>query len=122
MIKAAIKLILVVLMANAIWRAGSAYISYYRFQDAVKDMAIHSKDMSDDQMKAKVIELAAAYDEPLAAEAIAVRRAEHHTFIEGSYTKLVTVLPGYDYAWPFSLNVDGEVIAPVTLGNLPNPQ
>ena len=122
MIKAFIKLALIVLVANALWRVGSAYVSYYRFQDAVKDMAVHSRGMSDDQVKDRVMELAAAYDEPLAAESVAVRRDEHHTFVDGSYTKPVAVLPGYEYAWPFSLNVDGFVIVPVKLGDLTNPQ
>ena len=121
MIKGIVKLALIVLIANAIWRAGSAYTSYYRFQDAVKDMAVHSQGLSDDQVKEKVIELAATYDEPLAAEAVTVRRDEHHTFVDGSYTKPVALLPGYEYRWPFSLNVDGFVIVPVKLGDLANP-
>ena len=122
MIKAIVKLAVVVLAANAIWRAGSAYVSFYKFQDAVKDVAVHSRGLSDDQMKEKVIELAAAYDEPLSAEAVTVRRDEHHTFVDGSYTKPVALLPGYEYAWPFSLNVDGFVIVPTKLGgDLANP-
>lgn len=120
--KSLIKLVIVVLLANALWRVSSAYMSFYRFRDALTDVAVHSKALTDEQLREKVIELAGAHDEPIAASAISIRRDERHTFIEGSYTKPVAVLPGYEYPWPFSLKVDGFVIVPVKLGDLANPQ
>jgi hypothetical protein len=120
--KTIIKLAVVIVIANGIWRLGTAYMSYYRFKDAVADLAVHSTGMTVEQVKDRVVELAAAHDEPIAADAIAVRREEHHTFVDGSYTKPVAVLQGYEYPWPFSLNVDGFVIVPVKVGDLANPQ
>ena len=35
MIKTVLKLLLAALIANAAWRVGSAYIAFYKFQDAV---------------------------------------------------------------------------------------
>jgi hypothetical protein len=122
MIKTIVKLALVVVIANGIWHVASAYTSYYKFKDAVADVAIRSsKGMTDDQLKEKVMDLAAEYDEPVAADAIAVRRDERHTYIDASYLKPVSVLPGYNYQWPFSLNVDALVISPVKPGDLANP-
>jgi hypothetical protein len=122
MIKTIIKFAIVVVLANGIWRVGSAYTSYYRFRDAVAEVALRSKGMTDDQLKDKVMALAAEYDEPIADDAIAVERDERHTAIEASYVKPISVLPGYDYQWPFSLNVDTLVITPVRPRDLANPQ
>lgn len=122
MIKAMIKIAIVLLLANALWRAGSAYISYYKFKDAVLELAIHSGGKTDDQLRDKVMELAAAYDEPIEASAVAIRHEEQHTFIDGAYRKPVLLFPGYEFQWPFTVSVDGFVIVPVKLGDLANPQ
>jgi hypothetical protein len=121
MIKNIIKLVIVALLANAIWRIGSAYVSYYKFKDAVAEMALHSKGKTVEELKDRVLELAASHDEPIDADAITVRRDDPHTFIEGSYKKPVLLAPGFEYAWPFTLNVDAMVVVPVKLGDLANP-
>jgi hypothetical protein len=121
MIKAVIKLAIVALLANAMWRIGSAYVSYYKFKDAVSEMALHSKGKTVVELKDKVLELAASYDEPIDADAVSVRRDEPHVIVEGSYKKKVLLAPGYEYAWPFTLNVDEMVVVPVKLQDLGNP-
>jgi len=122
MIKSIVKILLVVLVAHALWRLGSSYVSYYRFRDAVTDLAIHATRESDGQIKDKVMALAAEYGEPVDPDALEVRQEEHHTYVETTYTKPVLLLPGYEYQWLFSLKVDGFVVVPVKLGDLANPQ
>jgi len=106
MIKTLIKLAIIVLIANAIWRAGSAYLSYYKFKDAVTDVAINSRNKTDDELREKVMKLAMEYDEPIDPDAITIRREENHLYIDGSYTKPVALFPGYEYQWTFSLDAD----------------
>ena len=120
MIKGLIKLAIVVLLANAIWRAGSAYLSYYKFKDAVTDVAINSKNKTDDELRDKVMSLAMQYDEPIEADAVAIRRENDHLYIEGSYTKPVALFPWYEYKWPFSLTADSQAGATFRR-ELPNP-
>lgn len=120
MIKTIVKLAIVVLLANAIWQAGSAYVSYYRFKDAVTDVAINSKNKTDDELRAKVMDLAMEYDQPIAADGVAIRREDTHIYIEGSYTKAVAIFPGYEYQWAFSLSADSASGATFRR-NLPNP-
>jgi hypothetical protein len=122
MIKAIVKLLVVIAIANALWRSASAYLSFYRFQDSVSELATHRGDRTDSQIKDKVAELAASYDEPLDASAITVRREEYHTYIDGTYTKSVALCPGYEYQWPFTLKVDGFVIVPTKASDLTNPK
>jgi hypothetical protein len=121
MIKTIIKLAIVALLANAVWRIGSAYVSFYRFKDSVSELALHSKGKSIDELKNKVVELAGSYDEPLDADAVSVRREDTHLIVEGSYKKRVLLAPGYEYAWPFTLNVDQMVLSARSISDLSNP-
>ena len=121
MIKTIIKLAIVALLANGIWRIGSAYLSFYRFKDAVDEMALHSKGKTLDELKDKVLELASSYDEPIDADAVSVRREDLQLIIEGSYKKPVLLAPGFEYAWPFTLNVDEMILNPTRAGDLTNP-
>lgn len=109
--KAILKLIVVVLMANALWRIGSAYTSFYKFKDSVRAAAM-DEGKSEDDLRQKILELASTYDVPLTAEAITIRREQRQTVVESSYTTPVAVLPGYEYQWPFSLVVDAFPIGP----------
>ena len=123
MIKSLIKILIAVALANALWHAASAYISYYKFQDAVSEQAIHSNGRSESQIRDKVIELAMTYGEPIDPDAVTVRRDEEHTIVETSYTKPVALFPGYEYQWPFSLKVDAFVIIPQRInGDSANPK
>ena len=115
MIKSIIKILIAVALANALWHVASAYLSYYRFKDSVNELAIRSSGRTESQLKAKVVELAAMYDEPLEAEAVEVRKDEQHTYIDGSYVKTISLFPGYDYPWPFVIKIDGFVIVPTKL-------
>jgi hypothetical protein len=90
-LKAILKLVLVALVANAAWRVGSAYASYYRFTDAVQQTTQYRGEKSDDQIHERVFE---------------VRREENHTIVEGSYKKSIQLLPGFKYDWPFTVHVD----------------
>jgi len=122
MIKSIIKIAIAILIANALFQVASAYVSHYRFNDAVQQLATRAVGRTDVQLKDKVMELAAMYDEPVDPEALTVRQEEHHTFVEAKYTKPIAVVPGYEVQWPFALDVDGFVLVPATAGDLTNPK
>ena len=106
MLKLLIKLALAALVANAAYRLGTAYLSYYRFTDAVAQTALFGTDRSRAQLHRRVIELASQYDVPLAEDGFTIRRDENHTIVDGGYTQPVDLLPGYQYRWPFTVHVD----------------
>jgi hypothetical protein len=110
-VKRLIKLIVVVLMANALWRIGSAYVSFYRFKDSVRFAAMDLR-KSEDDLRIHILELASTYDVPLDEDAITIRREAQHTLVEGSYKTPIAVLPGYEYKWPFSLDIDAYATVP----------
>jgi len=107
MLKVLIKLAVAALVANAAYRLGTAYLSYYRFTDAVTQSAQFGTDRSRAELQRRVLELASQYDVPLAEDAFTIRRtAESHTIVDGTYLQPVDLLPGYRYPWPFTVHVD----------------
>ena len=107
--KTLIKLIVVALVANALWRVGIAYTTFYRFKDSINEAAMQGTTEAD--LKQKVVELARTYDLLLTSEDLTVTRESQHVSVKTSYTSPVAVLPGYEYQWPFTVDVDANVIA-----------
>ena len=120
MIKTLIKLAVIVLLANAIWRAGSTYLAYYKFNDAATEVAINSKNKTDEELRDKVMALAMEYDQPIDADAVMIQHDSTRVRIEGSYVKPVSLFPGTEYQWPFSLSADSTAGATFRR-ELPNP-
>jgi hypothetical protein len=107
-VKFLIKLALAALIANAIWRVGSEYVTYYRFRDSVRDAAL-ARALDDAQLKNRIVELAGEYSLPIGESDFVIRRQERRTSVEGTYVKPIMVLPGYEYLWRFDWTVDGFV-------------
>jgi len=122
MLRLALKLAIAALIANAAWRAGSTYLTFYRFKDAVTEAAQYSKGKSENEVRQRVLALASDYDVPLDEAALTVRRQDNHTLVDASYTQPVDLFPGFRYQWPFSFNIDTYAIIPIKHGDLTNPQ
>jgi hypothetical protein len=113
LLKLILKLALVALIANATWRLGSAYVTFYRFKDAVAETAQFGNQRSRAELLQRVFELASQFDIPLAIDAVSIRRDDlNHTIIDGSYTQPVDVLPGYRYLCPFTWHLDVFTVGP----------
>ena len=56
-----------VLIANALWRIGTAYVAFYKFKDSVRS-GVDGKGQSEEELRQKILELASTYDVPLAEE------------------------------------------------------
>ena len=108
--KTIIKLIVVAVLANALWHVGTAYAGFYKFKDSVSEAASQGESTE----AQKIVELASTYDLPLAADDFTVTREVHHTAIRGSYKQRVAMFPGFEYQWPFNIDLDAYPIAPPT--------
>ena len=106
MIKLIIKLAVVALLANASWRVGSAYVSHYKFEDAVQQAALFRGSQTDDVLRKRIFELASDFDIPVTDDDVMLTTSEHHTVVEGSYTRIIELVPGYKYPWEFTFHVD----------------
>ena len=105
MIRLIVRLALAAFMANAVWRIGNAYLSYYKFTDSVNEMARFDGNLSEDQMHQRVLELAQQYDVPLTDTNFTLRREDRQVSVSGSYVKPLELFPGYEYPWPFKWDV-----------------
>jgi hypothetical protein len=114
-LKLLIKLAAAALIANACWRLGSAYATFYRFRDAVEQSAQFSGGRSEGEVTERVIELASQYDVPLASDAFTVRRDANHTYIDGEYQQPVELAPGYTRRWTFKWNIHTYTAVPPKL-------
>ena len=106
MIKLILKLVVVALIANATWRVGSAYIAHYKFTDAVQQAALFRGNKTDDVLRRRIFEIASDFDIPVTDTDVTLTTLEHHTVVEGSYTRIIELVPGYKYPWDFMFHID----------------
>lgn len=109
MIKTLLKLALAALIANAVWRVGSEYITEFKFKDAVTEAAIY-EGRGDVDLRQRVAALAIQFDVPQDADAVRVMRDGPHLVVEGSYTKPVELIPGHPYGWTFNWMVEADAV------------
>ena len=109
MIRLLFKIAVAALVVNCLWRVGSEYVTYYKFKDEVRNAAQFRKG-SDDDLRKKIEMLADEYDVPLDDDDLSIASDENkgtdHIVIEVSYEKPIQLVPGYEYAWPFSFTID----------------
>ena len=106
MIKFILKLLVFVVLANAAWRVGTAYLNHYRFEDAVLAAVQYRGTKTDAEVRKRVQELVSQFDVPLADEDLTVRKEQTHTIVEGSYTQPVELFPSYSRPFSFTLHLD----------------
>jgi hypothetical protein len=114
-IRPLIKLAIVALLANAAWRVGNAYASYYRFTDAVQQTAHYRGDKSDAQVHDRVFALASQHDIAVTDDTLTIHREDNRTIVEGAYTQPIEFVPGLVYNWPFAVHIDTAIVDPLTL-------
>jgi hypothetical protein len=106
LIKTIVKLALVVLIANATWRVGSAYISHYKFTDSVHQISLFRGTQTDDVLRKRIFEVASDFDIPLSDQDFMLQTKDHHTIVDGAYVREIEVAPGFVYPWPFDFHID----------------
>jgi hypothetical protein len=104
--KTLIKLVIVALLANATWHLMIAYTAYYKFKDGVESATQFSGGKSEDQLRSRILELAAQFEVPVTEQNFTLHRVENHMIVDGSFVRRVDLLPFFSYPWPFSWHVD----------------
>ena len=113
--KSLIKLLIAALIANATWRIGSEYLSYYKFKDSVREFMEHRNPKDDSQIRDRIMEVASQYDIPVDSESVKISHLNNHTIVDGSYVKAIEVVPTFRYNWPFEFHIDTFVTDPALL-------
>ena len=104
MIRKLIQLAIFLLMANAVYRIAPVSVHYYKFKDAVQELALFSPQKATDaQLVDRVMELADENGIPLDREWVQIHRSPGQLTIDASYVETMKVLPGYDYVRQFDV-------------------
>jgi hypothetical protein len=128
MFRLLIKLVIAALLINATWRMGSAFWSYYQYEDALQQLAQFGERRSDRQLCDEALQTAAKMEIPVEADGVTVRRsgaplfscgrnapteaqmdsspvATGQIFINAAYTERIPLFPRYEYPWEFQVGV-----------------
>jgi hypothetical protein len=122
LIKTIFKLALLAAFANAVWHLFIVYSADYKLRDGVTYAAKYRGQMTDDQIRDRVLELAAQLDLPLDPGALSIRHEMTHTFVNASYVRPVELFPGLVRQWPFTLDVDTYTAPLPEADGLPRPK
>jgi hypothetical protein len=114
--KLLVKVAIAALVANAMFRVGTEYITYIKFRDSIRDAAMF-KARNDDELQVEILQLASDYDVPVHAENLAIHREARRVLVDGSYKKEIEIAPRMVYAWPFSWSLD--IMTPTTVPIVP---
>jgi hypothetical protein len=104
MIKRIVKLAIVALLANAVYRVGAEYVTFIKFRDAIRDAAMF-KAKSEEDLRTRIVALADDYDVPQDDD-IQISRQERVWHIDGSYRKPIELVPRFQYDWPFAYSIE----------------
>jgi hypothetical protein len=102
-IRKLVKLAIFLLIANAVYRIIPPTLHYYKFKDAVQELALFSQKTSDAELIDRVMALADENHVPLDRDYVQVRRSNNQLLIAVSYVESMDVLPGYSYEHQFDL-------------------
>jgi hypothetical protein len=102
LIKAAIKIAILLVAANAIVRAGNVALHYYQLKDEAQQIATFGGAHSESDLHDQILKKAEQLDVPLQPEDLSVRRDGNETVVEAAYTEPVEIVPKY-YTYPANL-------------------
>lgn len=127
MVKTLIKIAIALLVIHGAARVGYAFWNYYRYEDALLQIAQFADRSTERQVCDQAMSTAADYGVPIAATGLMVRKGNNPPYncedgptqiqggapgllsgqlsIEGAYTDRLQLLPGYFYPWEFKPTV-----------------
>jgi hypothetical protein len=107
MLRNVIRLVVVLLLAHAIYRFVPPYLHYHQFKDSVKETALFGKDKGDAEIAERILTLAVRYQIPIDRDAIEITRDKELTYVTIAYEEHIEWLPRYTRPMPFTIAVEG---------------
>ena len=127
MLSKLIKLALAALVIHGAWRIGSAYWTFYQFEDRLTEIAQFGDRRKDAELCREAAEVATTLHVPVEMDAVSVQRGGNPVFncakgfqggvakagvapgkitFRASYGENIAVLPGYEYPWNFNAHIE----------------
>jgi len=111
------KLVIALLLLNAVARGAWATWNYYQLRDATQELLTFSPKATSDELHNAILIKAQQLNLPLKPEDVDVRRDGLRTVAEASYTQAVEFVPSYFYPIKFSFLVDALSLSGVSPKN-----
>jgi hypothetical protein len=131
MVKTLIKILIALVVIHAAFRVGTAFWNYYRYEDALLQLAQFADRTTEKQLCDQAMSAAAEYGVPIDASNLNVRKGKNPAYncdsgpsagpvdgsaiasselsIQGAYTERLQVFPGYFYPWEFKPSVSARL-------------
>ena len=121
MFRRVFKIVVFLVIANALYQVVPPVYRYQRFKAAAQDLALGAKGKADPAIITEVVELAAEYKVPIDRDWIAVRRSIDltHTYIDATWVEEIRPVPGWKYTWIVDMSVDGWHLKPPAVREVP---
>lgn len=104
--KTLVKLIVAVVVLNAVGRVGLAAWNYYALRDTAQEAVMFGAQEQPVQIQGRILKRAAELDLPVDADGVTVQRHGIRTEATASYRQSVEVFPTYSYPFDFSFSVE----------------
>src|SRR5689334_8208498 len=101
-VKALLGLLIIVIIAYAVWTTVPIYLAKFQFDDDLAQIAKFSADHSEDQIRDEVMKKAADNGIPLQAENVHIIKDSGRVVINTSYTVIVKLPNGKDWVFAFT--------------------
>lgn len=108
--KTVIKLLIAALVINAAVRAGSAWWTFYQFEDETQETIRFAGNESEDTLEMRILARAQERELPVKADAVAVQREGPRIVASAYYVQPVEFIPRYTYPVKMAFQVEAYTI------------
>jgi hypothetical protein len=115
--KTLFKLVIALLLLNAVARGAWATWNYYQLRDTAQQLVLFGQKATSTQLREEIVAKAKELNVPVGASEVTVQRDGVRTVARVAYTQPVEFLPNYAYPIKFTFLVDA-----VSLGGTPPPE
>lgn len=110
--KLLIKLAVLLLLGNALFRFIPPYWDHTQFVRELEETSIGWREYSDAEVRELVFAMAQGRNLPLERDQISVRRERDHLFVAVAYSRPMKLVPGSKYTYDFDSKVDTWMLTP----------
>jgi hypothetical protein len=107
-----VNLLLLVLIANAVWRTAPVFYAYFVYREQVAETARWSGGRPDRETRQILLEMARRSNIPMLDENLVVTRQGQRLLIDARYVQKLEIVPLYFYDYEFTISVDTLLARP----------
>ncbi|MBA2304189.1 MAG: hypothetical protein H0W08_16375 [Acidobacteria bacterium] len=108
--KSLFKLVVFIVLANALVRFAIPYWHHHEFESALKARVLDWRESGDEAILQEVFALAAENHVPILPDHVGLRRESDRLLLDIAYTLPIEFFPTVARPWEFAVNLSGRVV------------